>query len=785
MIQWRDFEEAILVALERDIRERVNQPQHAAVRAPASASLFVVAGPGSGKTTVVALRILKLIMVDGVSPSTVLATTFTRKAASELRSRILGWGDMLREALIRKASVRPLHAWLESIDLNQALTGTLDSICEELLTQHRPPGAGAPVVLEDFVAKGLMLRAGLFQGGRHNSNSLKQYVGQLQGSTYGLNASSLSGTLREIRDRIVHDRADVAAFCAQGGRHRGVRRVCEALEAYGAELNDRGVLDFSRLEEVLFEELRRGSLAPFLASVRFLLVDEYQDTNLLQEDIYFSIARSALRNGGSLTVVGDDDQSLYRFRGATVDLFQGFSSRVKKALRVSVDPLYLTRNYRSTNGIVRFVNEYVSVDAGFKAARVRRKPPIVCARAAGFTDYPVLGMFRDDPEELADALAGFVRQVVGGRGASVPDRGHRPPPIKLSRDGSAGDIAFLVSSPLEYSAGNQPRLPLLLRQRLATGKPFVKVFNPRGQSLEDVESVGLLCGLILECVDPDATVQNGITRLPNAVRQVFDAWRERARKRIRRHGARRRSLSLGQFVAAWQARRSTSRQFRGIENVSINDLIYKLVTWVPEMQDDVEQLVYLETVTRAVAESALFGSFGAEVIFRREPLARDELAKASVREALWNVLVPIATGAVEVNEDLMLEALPGDRLNMMSVHQAKGLEFPLVIVDVGSDFKRDHPSQAFKRFPRDGGRTCNMEDALRKYSRLGVPTRSAVDRAFDDLVRQYFVAFSRAQDVLLLVGLTAARRGIPNVATGWDRRRTWHWGPDLPNLIHI
>jgi DNA helicase-2/ATP-dependent DNA helicase PcrA len=70
-----------------------------------------------------------------------------------------------------------------------------------------------------------------------------------------------------------------------------------------------------------------------------------------------------------------------------------------------------------------------------------------------------------------------------------------------------------------------------------------------------------------------------------------------------------------------------------------------------------------------------------------------------------------------------------------------------------------------------------------------------LDRAFDDLIRQYFVAFSRAQDVLVLVGLTSVRDGyslksgkarqIENIATGWDRDGKWHWGPGLANLIQI
>jgi len=80
-----------------------------------------------------------------------------------------------------------------------------------------------------------------------------------------------------------------------------------------------------------------------------------------------------------------------------------------------------------------------------------------------------------------------------------------------------------------------------------------------------------------------------------------------------------------------------------------------------------------------------------------------------------------------------------------------------------------------------------MEDMLRPYSSLGAPTRSQVDRAFDDLYRQFFVAFSRPQDVLLLVGLTKGGPGgdIMNAAAGWDRSGAAHWQGELCPIVLV
>ena len=89
MIKYHLFEEIVIENLGRQIDQKSNPDQHRAISAPINQSQFLVAGPGSGKTTVMVLKILKFIYVDDVHPSSILATTFTRKAAAELRSRIL------------------------------------------------------------------------------------------------------------------------------------------------------------------------------------------------------------------------------------------------------------------------------------------------------------------------------------------------------------------------------------------------------------------------------------------------------------------------------------------------------------------------------------------------------------------------------------------------------------------------------------------------------------------------------------------------------------------------
>ena len=139
MISYEEFEDIVVNILKRDISS--NKDQQNAILAPSDKSLFIVAGPGSGKTTVMVLKILKYIFVDEIDPSAIIATTFTRKAANELYSRILSWGDEIKKYLIEKYDDGSFESSfkivsIERIDVNQIKIGTTDSIAEELLRDY-------------------------------------------------------------------------------------------------------------------------------------------------------------------------------------------------------------------------------------------------------------------------------------------------------------------------------------------------------------------------------------------------------------------------------------------------------------------------------------------------------------------------------------------------------------------------------------------------------------------------------------------------------------------------
>jgi DNA helicase-2/ATP-dependent DNA helicase PcrA len=760
-----------LVRAVASFRPGPDPEQLAAIGAPPGAGVFIVAGPGTGKTASLTLRILKLVLVDGIPPSAILATTFTRKAAAELRSRVLGWGFQVIERMRADRTLDgAVRTWLRSLDINQVRTGTTDSTCEQLLREFRAPGTEVPSLADAFTAQVLMLRDGLFDEERHRDEPFGVLLGQLNGGTYGLHAGRKARLVGEIWGRRLHDLVDWDRFASGDVDARARETLGAAHRAYEESLGRRGLVDFPGLGREVLARLRDGTLEGFTAGLRAVLVDEYQDTNLQQEALYFALAEAC---GGALTVVGDDDQSLYRFRGATVDLFRDFPQRYEARFGRQPEVTFLTRNYRSTGAVVGLVNDYVGLDPKYGPARVAGKPPLV-ARSGVAPGLPPLGMFRDTPEELADDLARLVHDVFRGNGFASGD-------VRIARapsGGDVGDCALLCASPRETTGGERARvrLPRRLREALGALDPPIRTFNPRGEPFGDVPVVALLGGLLAECLDPGGAVQATMLRSlsPDAVRRL-DAWRAAACAHVEDSGA---ALGLKEYAVRW-ANRDTGRPgYEWPRSTPVLKLLYDLVAYLPGFHDDPEAQVYLETFARQVGACEQVGTYGARVV--RDDGERT-LGAWSVAEVIRLVLEPIADDLVEVDEDLM-DTFPRDRLSILSIHQAKGLEFPLVIVDVGSDFRTNHHSQAFHRMPTKESTEHRMEDLLRPLSPLGVPDRDALDRAFDDLTRKYFVAFSRAQDVLLVVGLTKAAPGgaIQNVATGTRRDSTRGWASGGP-----
>lgn len=404
-----------------------NQDQEKCITHSPEIPLMIVAGPGSGKTTVLVLRALRLVFVDGFQPEEILITTFTKKAAKEIRSRLIEWGSSIINYLQNSSSEQTLdfQDWLDAIDINRFITGTLDSICNEVMTTIRSGSDPVPAILESFVNDALFRLHGLVATGANNNEELTEYLSNF--TFTGSSPRSLKEKLEvclPIIDRFVQDRVNLQTY-RQTTEYKEAREVLvKAFESYREYMDKNNQVDYARLEELFYEQLTQGELDErFTSNLKALLVDEYQDTNPLQENIYFELVR---RSGASFSIVGDDDQSLYRFRGATVELFRDFISRFNQFVSGFQEPeiRYLMENYRSTPEIVNFFNDFIISDPNFVPARVHSDKPLIIAQNSS-NQIPVLGMFRSNPEILSESLVSFLIDVFRGNGRQIEVNGQQ------------------------------------------------------------------------------------------------------------------------------------------------------------------------------------------------------------------------------------------------------------------------------------------------------------------------------------------------------------------------
>lgn len=775
------------------IARRPNDEQQVCINAEPSRPTMIVAGPGSGKTTVLVLRALRHMLVDRIAPEDIVITTFTKKAAREIRSRLIEWGEALVDQALATPNLDPEDAaTFRHLDVNRVVAGTLDSICQEALGSDRHADEPPLVTLEAFAANVLLQRRGrLGQIFNANQADMAAYLAPFtfDGTPPGT-VGEAGRALVPLVERFIQDRVDVAAFGA-ANQPLAQQLIAGIAGDYRAYLRDNNLLDFSSLEEAMLTRLQARRVPTLLAGTAVVLVDEYQDTNALQEAIYFELV---LATGASFTVVGDDDQSLYRFRGATIELFRAFVDRCRTRLGVVPQgPLYLVENYRSTPEIVEFFNGFIREDSNFTPARIQPPKPVIRANAAA-SQMPVLAMFRPDAPTLANDLSGFLSDVFRGGGYRDPN-GRYPDLLRCAADGGdLGDAVLLGFSVLEMQRpyfGNPPSPRFAHHLRNALLGSGMAMFNPRGRSLRDIEQVEQLLGLAILAIDPPNRLGGHLFEamtITNEAKFFIRRWVAAGSALLASGPAPVYGRTLQQEVDEWNrfvlARPNPNPKWSS-RDWPFLDVLYGLVPWVPHFEEDPEGQVYLEALSRAAGQAAGFSAYSGKLVRPIDPNVDTDHGRRSILAVLRDVIAPIAENVIEVDEEIM-PSVPRDRLNVMTIHQAKGLEYPLVIVDVGADFSTNAVKNRFRRFPDTPSATAQIEDALAPFTAELGPLRTArsgLDRSFEDLIRLYYVAFSRPQRVLMLVGCDKMLRWnatIKNVAAGWRQDESWVWRDSSP-----
>ena len=706
-------------------------PQQLAILKHPGGPGWVLAGPGSGKTEVLALVALRLMYVGSepfqqkpVSPRSVVITTFTEKAAKNLEDRIGRYRAVLVAA----------YPALAEIDTSELKVGTLHGLCNDLLQEHRAASYQNVRLMDEFEQAMFVYE--------HMSAVKVDNIADVafwssfeylflpkdwQPSYNNLpNKWLRTGALVKLFNRIAEDRVSVAAMHAAGG-HWG--RVADLHDEYCKHLKNNHRCDFSQLQVHFLEFLGTPVGKSFLEGtpghegVKWVLVDEYQDTNLIQEAIYFQMASNL---GHNLVVVGDDDQAMYRFRGGSVECMVTFDQACQVHIGVSpatVKKYPLAGNFRSHPKVVDFFNDYIAAFPSMNQPGARVPGKLAMSANSGISgDYDAVGIL--EGKTLVDAATKFANAV-----KDLVDSG-------IVKDPS--QCCLLLNSTRESPHNAGPYVAALEQVGL-------RPYNPRNKAFLQQEEVQGLLGALLAVLDPtdqyvpDAKGLNAFITECGTTYAGLAAANPKLRdyvnkcvKNIAQHP--------GQFV-----------------DTNLQEIAYLLLSCPPFDQwhaDPVRRvrLARLTSLLESYASMPVFVSANAQrgrmkVDDKSPPYA---IVDGWVRTFYYLFFGYLArSGMDEVSDEDVI--CPPGYVPLMTIHQAKGLEFPFVFVGHLSESPSTGEAHALEsemaKFPGNPKRTFNLAPPQ---------VRAELDR-----IRQFYVAYSRAQYALILVG-TKAQVKNPN-----------------------
>lgn len=747
-----------------------NYNQRAAIE-HADGPLFLTAGPGSGKTRVLLWRTVNLIVCKGVPPERIFLSTFTEKAAHQLK-------EGLRYLLALATSKTGQH-----YDISGMAIGTVHSICRQMITDRRffqGTERPSPVMLLDELAQYFLVtrkawpalvEASGFQDEEDNpaAQQLQRFLNQLvderdNGSKHYAVLNAIKAFNRFAEESIL---PQVALECDADWQ-----RMRKLFETYLQHLSIEEVrkVDLSLLQQEALTVLRTNTDSGGLFD--HIIVDEYQDTNSIQEDLFFHLAQGSK----NITVVGDDDQALYRFRGATVENLVEFPQRCTERLGVAPRRIDLNINYRSRQRVVDLYNHFIEQydwrkpggnghyrvqEKNITAHRTDKLPSVVVTeKRTGPEVYAEIAAFiRDlrkagkinDYSEVA-VLFPSVKPFMGNPNASVRDFKEALEKLKIPVYAPrAGRFLEVDESRMLFGLISRiigvPHEPEWNNQSYQQFRAWISAC--RAEAKEAMEADSMLRAYVDDKRAEIQLVKDDLVALRKVMARNkwepgTDATLERIAALAKASGLSeraKRSLGSKHFITLAQKRIENGRPLAlsyaitRATTVDWNmlDLFYQLCGFEPmrgwfalaENGEDEGPICNLSLISQYLAR---FQEEYAQLISAGY-LEDDKFAGAffgSFCYALWRL------GESEYENDD--DPFPKGRVSFLTIHQSKGLEFKVVIL--GNLAKR-----AWKASP--------LEHAVRTLLKKdGEP----LDQMGDfDAMRLFYVALSRTKDLLVLV----------------------------------
>ena len=645
--------------------------------------LLVIAGPGSGKTYSIVLRALNLLLLGRATPREIVLCTFTEKAAYEMRDRLA--------AAARTVQYRG--------DLSELTVSTIHGLCHRLLIRHRHrTELGHNFETLDELTQLLFI-----------FEHFAEIVGSSQGDLYFGRWKTRWTAIEGIRgyfDKITEELIDPVRLSASEDSF--LSAVGDAHRRYRAALIAANRVDYADLQRIVYELLDNPETESAVSpGYRYLLVEEYQDTNQVQEALLLKLAGVRC----NLCVVGDEDQSLYRFRGATVRNILEFRRRVSNCATVM-----LTTNYRSHAAIVQRYDRWMAAGnwndgTGRSFRHGKTITPDAAVKAPG---YPAVISIRGiDRRDEADRFTDLV--------------------YFLKTNGVISDyaqVALLLHSVREEHSGTY------LTALEAKGIP---AFCPRARAFFEIPEIGWLvaCYAVLFGWHGPARgeLRGSVAHLAGYVDQAIVQLGRRFQN----------PHPLAQALQEWTEQIGTLQEGETLD-LRPADYFYRLLSLEPFRSAVRNENTAHNLATFSHLLNVFQNYYHYSVVTHRNQEIIGLHFFASYLRLLYD-------GGINEYEDLD-RPFPSGHVQVMTIHQAKGLEFSIVVV--GSLSAR---LSSAKQIDRD----------LRRFYRRP-PFEPEDWITLFDRMRLHYVAFSRAQKLLVL---TAHEQPQDHFAAIWQGLPQW------------
>ncbi|USL27987.1 ATP-dependent helicase [Priestia megaterium] len=651
--------------------------------------VLISAGPGTGKTFTLVQRIIYMIEELGIDPNHIFVATFTNKAAKELLTRISN------ELMSRN---------IKNINVNEMYIGTFHSLCYRIIRDNiEYSELNKNLIMMDAFDQQYFIYNHL-QSDFEKIENIETILGE---RGVWKKAEILCTLFNGLTEEIIGPKRMIQLDSLQ------IKALGEAFQIYRRLLKGSNRIDFSSIQSHCLGLLRNEPklLQKYQEQFVYMMIDEYQDTNYIQEQLIFKLSKT-----NNICVVGDDDQALYRFRGATIRNILEFKNKFPKG---ECKEIKLVENFRSVPDIVDFYNKWMhetETDSfpPFKWDKFRLEKTIIPHKKKEIEAPAVLRVSERTEEKWHQKVLQTIRNLEG----SILDY---------------NQIAFLFNSVKSEEAKNLANF---------LEKNGVGVYSPRSNMFFERKEIRQMVGMLLLLFPnycSDFQLGKHTEWLQSELESYYTECVGDALKLIREN------YNLSKWLKANQERH---KHLEENLDYAFSGLFYEL------FQFD-EFKFYMDTSLdkgisdqRPIRNMAIFSKLLAKFEYNHRISVFTHKNFQWVQTQFFNNFLRfLFSGGIEEYQDES-EYAPKGCVSFLTIHQSKGMEFPVVFVG------------SLKRSPIKN--TNPILERVKKYFSNRESFEPEEQIKIFDFWRLYYVAFSRAQDLLILA--CAEKEGRPGPA---------------------